>query len=50
VLGIGDPAGHGGGQFRFVRKDGVLVQARGPAAVRIARPRARDVQLPVTRR
>jgi hypothetical protein len=50
VPGIEEPADHAGGQLRFGREDGVLAQARSPAAVCIARPRARDVQLPVHRR
>lgn len=47
VPGVKEPADHAGGQFRLGREDAVLGQTCGPAAVRIARPRARDVQLPV---
>ncbi|GAA3469441.1 hypothetical protein GCM10018965_039940 [Nonomuraea roseola] len=42
-----ESADHAGGQLRLGREDGVLVQARSPAAVRVACPRARNVQLAV---
>lgn len=47
VPGVEEPADLTGGQLRLGREDGVLAQARRPAAVRVARPRARHVQLPV---
>lgn len=49
VPGIEKSADHTGGQLRLGR-DGVLVQARGSAAIRVARPGVRCVQLPVHRR
>jgi hypothetical protein len=36
--GVEEPADHAGGQFRLGRENGVLAQARSPAAVRVARP------------
>ena len=47
---IEEPFGHPAGRFRLGREDGVLAESGCPAAVRVARPGARDLQLPVHRR
>jgi hypothetical protein len=50
VSGVQEPFDHPASQVRFGREDGVLAESGCPAAVRVARPGARDVQLPVHRR
>jgi hypothetical protein len=50
VPGVKELADHAGSQLRLGREGGLLAQPGGPAAVRVARPRARDVMFPVHRR